>query len=157
MKTLTMVSLVAGLMASALGAASASAQPYGSAPAYQGRGYEGQAYDDRRYSDRAYRETDDEWGYDRGGPVTNVRARLAQIDRRIERGLERGNLTRREAWNARIQSRQIAQRLDVYRANGFNRWELNDLDTRLDQLQAQIRLARQESEYGDRYRNYDPR
>ncbi len=146
LKTLTLIAAAAGL---ALSATAASAQMY------EGRHVDG-AYNSQAYNSRAYdgRGDDGRYGNDRRDGQrygASISQRLAQLDRRIHRGVERGDLDRREAWAARGQFRQIAQRQQTYRSNGYTRWELADLDQRLDSLQAQIRADRHDNQYGYGY------
>ena len=143
MKTLKTPTLI-GAAVLALSATAASAQMY------EGRHVDG-AYNSRAYDGRDY---DDRYGADRRDGQrygVSISQRLAQLDRRIDRGVERGDLDRREAWAARGQFRQIAQRQQIYRSNGYTRWELADLDQRLDSLEAQIRADRHDDQYGYGY------
>ena len=109
----------------ALSATAASAQPYG------GRhdGYQG----DRNA-----------W--------TSINERQAQLDRRIDRGVRDGTLSRREAYRLRGEFRQIARLEASYRSNGLNGRERADLDRRFDNLSAQIRAERHD-QYGYGYRH----
>jgi Ni/Co efflux regulator RcnB len=76
-----------------------------------------------------------------------INERQAMLDRRIERGIQRGDLTRREAYNARATFQTIARLENRYRRNGLNEWERADLDRRFDALATQIRWDRRD---GDR-------
>lgn len=144
MKTLKTLTLIGAAAVLALSATAASAQMYEgrhvdgahNSRAYDGRGYNGRYGADRRDGQR--------YG-------VSISQRLAQLDRRIDRGVERGDLDRREAWAARGQFRQIAQRQQIYRSNGYTRWELADLDQRLDSLEAQVRADRHDDQYGYGY------
>ena len=86
-----------------------------------------------RYEDRGDR-------YDRGGGYGGIDARQSAIDFRIERGIRTGQLTRREAWELKDQSREIARVEYRYRANGLNGWERADLDRRLDRLDYRVSM-----------------
>ena len=81
----------------------------------------------------------------------NISERLAQIARRIDRGVQRGDLTRLEARDARGQYRQIAHRVDMYRTGGYSRTELAEIDNRLDRLERQVRIDRRDNQYGYGY------
>lgn len=116
MKTL-MLSMAA---VAALSAGVASAQPYG---------------------DRAYGHP----GRDRGEWMS-INQRQMMLDRRIDRGVQTGQLTRREAWNLRNQFNQIARLENRYRRNGLSEWERADLDRRFDRLAMQIRWDRRDGE-----------
>lgn len=144
MKTLKTLTLIGAAAVLALSATAASAQMY------EGRHVDG-VYNSRAHDGRGY---DDRYGADRRDGQrygVSISQRLAQLDRRIDRGVERGDLDRREAWAARGQFRQIAQRQQIYRSNGYARWELADLDQRLDSLEAQIRADRHDDQYGYGY------
>jgi hypothetical protein len=133
MKTL-MATLAA--VAAVTAAAPVAAQPY--------RDYDrGDRYErsDDRYEQR------DRW--DRGGHA-NFDQRRARLDRRIERNLRDGDLTRREA--IRLSNQLIAiERLQTrYRVNGYNRWEISDLDRRLDGLEQRVYAQSRDGQYADR-------
>ena len=81
------------------------------------------------------------------GEWMSINHRQAMLDRRIERGVQTGQLTRREAWNLRAQFNQIARLETRYRRNGLSEWERADLDRRFDRLAMQIRW---DSRDGDR-------
>ena len=145
-KTLTLIGAASVL---ALSATAASAQRYEGRyveRTYDGRAYEGRGYDERGHDQRGYNGRGNGQRYG-----VSVSQRLAQLDRRIDRGVERGDLDRREAWAARGEFRQIAHRQEMYRSNGFTRWELADLDQRLDSLEAQVRADRHDNQYGYGY------
>lgn len=136
MKKLTTLAVLAATSALALGAGAASAQPY------NGGRYDGR-YEDHRYQG------------DRGQWVA-INQRQAQLDRRIDRGVRNGQLTRQEAYRLRGEFNQIARLEARYRANGLSNWERRDLDRRFDRLSAQVRYERQDREqygygYGPRY------
>lgn len=76
-----------------------------------------------------------------------INARQAVIERRIDRGIENGSLTRREAMRLRGEFRDIARLEARYRAsNGLQGWERTDLDRRFDRLSAQIREERHDAQ-----------
>lgn len=128
--------IIAGLIAASavtLAAGAASAQPYRGDP----RDYRGDRYEQR-------------------GAWTPINARQAQLERRIDRGVQTGQLDRREAWRLRQEFRDIARLESRYRANGLSSWERVDLDRRFDRLAAQIRWERRDREYGAGY-GYDYR
>ena len=89
-----------------------------------------------------------------------INARQAMLDRRIERGIDDGSLTRREAIRLRSEFREIARLEYRYRrADGLQGWERADLDRRFDRLSRQIRFERRDGqEFGrdfDRDRDRD--
>lgn len=91
--------------------------------------------------DREYRD------HDRGG-WQNINQRQARIDRRIDQGVRRGQLTRREADQLRREFWGIARLEQRYRHNGLSSWERADLDRRFDRLEARLRWERQDNQYG---------
>lgn len=135
-----LVSLV--LASSALvAAAPAAAQAYRERP-YDGRGYE-RGYDrgyDRGYGERFQRNN---W----------LGQRLDQISYQIQRGMDRGTITPREAQRLRGEHQQlwrVAQR--YYATHGLDGRERNDLERRLDRLQQQVRYERRDDDRrGRRY------
>ena len=74
----------------------------------------------------------------------------ARIERRIDQGVRHGDLTRREAIRLRDDVRQIARLEARYRVNGLSTWERQDLDRRLDRLEAQLRFERRDHQYSRR-------
>jgi len=94
--------------------------------------------------------------YEQRGAWTPINARQAQLEHRIDRGVQTGQLDRREAWRLRQEFRDIARLESRYRANGLSNWERADLDRRFDRLAAQIRWERRDREYGAGY-GYDYR
>ena len=82
-----------------------------------------------------------------------IHQRFSQLERRIERGIERGALDRREAQGLRMEFRSLV-RLDAqYRRDGLSRWEHQDLTRRIENLSARVRYERRDDDrrYGDRY------
>ena len=78
-------------------------------------------------------------------PWVNVNQRQNQIDQRIDMGVRSGSLTRREAANLRYEFQGIARLETRYRrSGGLQRWEMADLDRRLDRLSAKVRLERRD-------------
>jgi hypothetical protein len=136
MKKLTTLTLIGAASALALGATAASAQSYG----------------DRNdgYRQDSYRSD----GY-RGAGYVSIDQRMAQLDRRIDRGVRDGSLSRREAYRLRSEFQQIARLQARYRADGLNGWERADLDRRFDILSNEIRAERHD-QYGYGY-GYDRR
>jgi hypothetical protein len=134
MKTL-MATLAA--VAAVTAAAPAAAQPnrdYDRGDRYEHRG-------DGRYDQR-----------DRGdrGAQINFDQRRHRIDQRIERNLRDGDLTRREAFRLSEQLNAIGRLQVRYRLNGYNRWEIADLDRRLDGLEQRVYAEVRDGEYAYR-------
>jgi hypothetical protein len=128
----------------ALTAASALAATAAPALAQSYDGYDrGDRYD--RY-DRGDR-------YERGW--VSIDQRLSQLDRRIDRGVRSGQITRSEAYRLRGEFRMLVRLENRYRMDGLNRWERDDLNRRFDALSERIRWERHD---GDRYSSgYGPR
>ena len=80
------------------------------------------------------------WG---GDPIHQ---RFRQLEERIERGAERGRLTRQEVRSLRIEFRQLVNLDARYRRDGLNRWEFSDLNRRIDHLQARVRYERRDGD-----------
>ena len=155
MKTLNAKALFASLAAVAAVtavAAPAAAQPYRDSDRYEQGRYEQGRYDNDRYERGGWDH--DRW--DRGG--YDINQRQQQLDRRIEMGLRRGDLTPREAYRLRAQAHEIARAEARYRVNGLSRWERADLDQRFDRLESLIRYERHDGDrrYGQGY-GYDYR
>ena len=89
--------------------------------------------------------------YGRGGwdPIDR---RFEQLDRRIDRGVQNGQLTRNEAMRLRGEFRSLIRLERDYSRNGLNNRERADLDRRFDRLAAQVRWERRDSQqYGSGY------
>ena len=83
-----------------------------------------------------------------------IEHRIHQIDRRIERGIQRGDLTRREAAFLRRDLNGLIQleRQYSYTGRGLSYREMADLDQRFDVLAQRVRFERRDPEQrGDRY------
>lgn len=87
----------------------------------------------------------------------NINAAQRNIDRRIDQGVRRGDITRREAVQLRAEFRQIANLEQRYRRGGLTRWERVDLDRRLDVLSRKVFFERHDANYRDRDGRYDGR
>ena len=80
------------------------------------------------------------WGRD------PIHQRFSHIEERIERGAERGRLTRQEVRSLRIEFRQLVNLDARYRRDGLNRWEYTDLQRRLDSLAMRVRYERRDGD-----------
>jgi len=89
--------------------------------------------------------------YERHGGWTSINQRQAQLDRRIDQGVHRGQLTRGEARSLRSEFHAIARLEHRYRADGLSRWERADLDRRFDALSSRIRWERNDRDYSYGY------
>ncbi len=135
--------LVATLaIATLAGAGAAAAQPYGGPRGGYEVGYSG-GYD--RY-DR----------YDRRTDSRDINLRQQALRQRLDRGIERGRLTRREAESLRYELREINRMERQFRAShGLNPREIAILDVRLDRLERRMRAEMRDDQrygygYGDR-------
>lgn len=85
------------------------------------------------------------------GQWQNINARQAELDRRIDRGVQRGQINRREAVTLRREFNDIARLEQRYRRDGLSMRERADLDRRFDALAMRIRWDRNDREYGYGY------
>ena len=120
------------------------------AAAQSQRGYEQGRGHDRGYEqnrghgdDRADRR---DRGYDQAGygDWQSINQRQANLDRRIDRGLRNGQLSRREAARLRNEFNGLLRLEAGYRRGGLTQWERADLDRRFDRLSASIRYERRD-------------
>ncbi|AAK25182.1 hypothetical protein EIB18_17070 [Caulobacter vibrioides] len=81
----------------------------------------------------------------------SINERQDRLERRIDRGLYNGTLTRHEAYRLRAELREAARLEHRYRRDGLSRWERADLDRRFDRISAQIRYERHDRDYGYGY------
>ena len=93
-------------------------------------------------------------GYGPGRAWMPIEQRLERLDNRIERGVQSGDLTRREAYQLRAQFNGIVRLEARYSRNGLNNWERADLDRRFDTLSASIRMARRDDDRRYGYNDY---
>ncbi|WP_374573798.1 hypothetical protein [Phenylobacterium sp.] len=73
---------------------------------------------------------------------TPIEQRQAELDRRIDMGVRQHTLTRAEATRLRAEFNRIERLEHQYRKGGLSRWEMADLDRRMDALSRQIRIDR---------------
>ena len=86
-------------------------------------------------------------------PWHSINERQANLERRIEQGVRRGDLTRPEAARLRAEFRDIARLERRYRhTEGLSHWERRDLDRRFDRLSNRISAERHDHQ--DRHRRY---
>jgi len=86
-----------------------------------------------------------------------IHQQFQRLENRIERGAERGMLTRNEVRGLRGEFRQLV-RLDAhYRRDGLSRWEYVDLDRRIDSLSQRVRWERRDDDRRYDDRSYDDR
>ena len=78
------------------------------------------------------------------GDWQSINQRQANLDRRIDRGMRNGSLSRREATRLRGEFNSLSRLEASYRRGGLSSWERTDLDRRFDRLAAQIRDERRD-------------
>lgn len=89
----------------------------------------------------------------RGGP--DVRDRGETLQMRIDRNLDRGLITPREAARLRSDVRATEQLSWRYRRDGaFTRWERSEIERRYDQISMALRYERADRDYGYGYGQY---
>ena len=84
------------------------------------------------------------------GGYDPIHQRFQRLETRIERGIDRGLITRREAQALRWEFRQLVNLDARYRHDGLSRWEATDLERRIEGLSARIRYERRESRHRQR-------
>ncbi|MDO9474238.1 MAG: hypothetical protein Q7J28_14380 [Caulobacter sp.] len=133
--------LVATLaIATLAGAGAAAAQPYGGPRGGYEVGYS-TGGDDR---------------YDRRTDARDINARQQALRHRLDRGIETGRLTRREAESLRYELREIRRLERMFRAShGLSPREVAILDDRLHRLERRMRAEMRDDQrygygYGDR-------
>lgn len=118
MKTLIAALAAVTTVTAVAAPAAAQPQPYGR--------YDDQGRYDGRYEQGRYQ------------PGREINQRQRELDRRIDRGVERGELTRREAGRLYEGLRDVDRLQVTYRSHGLDRAELRELDRRLDVLERQL-------------------
>jgi len=88
---------------------------------------------------------------DARGVWMNVNQRQRELDRRIDFGVRRGDLTAPEARRLRDAFRDIARLESRYRRGGLSYSERGDLDRRFDRLSARIRWEATDRQLGHGY------
>lgn len=92
----------------------------------------------------------DRW--DRGDVAYNINARQAQLEQRIEWGIRRGTLDRREARELRREARDVSRLEADLRRGGLTASERRVLDRRLDRLELAVARQTRDRDYGYGYR-----
>jgi RecA-family ATPase len=86
-----------------------------------------------------------------GGYGQGMADRGDRLEWRIQRAVERGDISRREAYRLRADVRATEQLAWRYRRDGaFTRWERADIDRRFDHIAMQLRYERADRDYGYR-------
>ena len=109
---------------------------------------------DRRYEQPYGRDHQPRYEQPYGRDQVSINQRQERLERRLQRGVMRGDLTRNEARRLHMQAREVAYMEARYRVNGLNGWERADLDRRFDRLEAMLRFERRD---GDDRRDYGRR
>lgn len=131
----TILAALAAVAAVTAVAAPAAAQPYRDHDRHDQGRYEQGGHDQGRHEQGRY----------------NLNQRQDRLNERIEIGVRRGMITRREAAQLREQSREIARVEARYRVNGLTGRERADLDRRFDRLDARIAHEMRDRDYGQGY------
>ena len=76
----------------------------------------------------------------------SIDARQSDLDRRIDAGVQEGQITRDEAAHLRDDFRQLLTLQDSFRANGLNAGERRELDQRFEALSDRVRAERHDRE-----------
>jgi len=135
----TLIAALAAVTTVTAVAAPAAAQSYG-------------RYEEGRHEEGRHEEGRYEQGrYEQHRGAYNLNQRQAQLNDRIDRGVRRGAITRREAADLRGQSYEIARLEAHYRVNGLDRRERADLDRRFDRLEVRIAREVHDRDYGHGY------
>ena len=85
--------------------------------------------------------------YRHGG---NVEQQLHQIRQRIERAEDRDRISNREREQLLRQVFQVDRLYARYRRNGLTRWEMQDIQNRIQHLRQRFRWERQDDRWDDR-------
>ncbi|MDO8411210.1 MAG: hypothetical protein Q7S93_14245 [Phenylobacterium sp.] len=82
-----------------------------------------------------------------------IAQRKANLERRIDMGQRNGAITRSEAVRLRAEFNNLQRLEHRYRQGGLTRWEMADLDRRMDELSARIYVERRDADrrYGQGY------
>ena len=126
----------AALASAALGAVPALAQDYGN----HGYDQRGDRYD---HGDRDHRGDWNRGGVDRRA-VGNLLAQLDDVDQRIQRSVQRGMISPREAFGLRRESNQVRQRLAYASRGGISGREFASLQVQVNRLQQRLRYERRD-------------
>ena len=120
----------AALASAALSAVPAMAQDYGN-HGYNQRG------------DRGDRGDWNRGGVDRRA-VGNLLAQLDNVDQRIQRSVQRGVISPREAFGLRRESNQVRQRLAYATRGGISGREFASLQVQVNRLQQRLQVERRD-------------
>jgi hypothetical protein len=100
-----------------------------------------------------------QYGYNsdvRAGGAVGVSNRIAQLDARLQAGIQAGVIDRTEARSLRMQMRQLQRLEQQYSYNGLTQAERQDLQMRLRELRQDIQMADNgRYDRDNRYGSYD--
>lgn len=146
MKMNRLIPVLALTLAAGAVALPASAQNYSRDDDRQSSRSDDRSHD--RYDDRRSGRDDDRRHGSSYGQANwqNINQRQANLDRRIDRGVRNGDLSRREAVRLRGEFNTLARLEQTYRRGGLTQWERADLDRRFDRLSAQVRYERRDND-----------
>jgi hypothetical protein len=99
-----------------------------------------------QYGDRYRQDYRNDRYDDRGVRGGDVRQRIERINFRIERGIERGTITRREAQRLRYEVNNVSRLAQRYGHDGMSGRERADLERRLDWLQQRVQHERSDDD-----------
>lgn len=144
MKTL-LIALTAGAALTAGIATAASAAPGGYGPPHHAPAYGASNPGGQHYGPPRGPAAQPAW--------ISINQRQAALDRQIDFGLRAGALSRRDVAQLRAEFRSIQTLEANYRRGGLTRWEMSDLDRRMDALSARINYAMRnvDRRYGQGY------
>ena len=78
------------------------------------------------------------------GPAREIQRDINQLENRIERATQRGNLSRREAVSLRRDANQLERQFYRFQRNGLDRGEIQQLRSWINRLQARLREDRRD-------------
>lgn len=119
------------------------------------REWRGERVTEQRFENDRF--ANDRFANDRFDRRWDFTRRLDWIDARINRGFDRGDLTRREARFLRRELFQVARLREAYLRDGLSGFEARDLDDRLDRLSERVRFERRDRDFRDERRWRDDR
>lgn len=76
--------------------------------------------------------------------ANQIRAQIAELDRRINRNDNRNRISEREAAGLRRDVRNLQSTFRAYNRNGLNNAELRTLNNRIDNIRTRLRIERRD-------------
>jgi hypothetical protein len=96
--------------------------------------YSSQGYANQGYANQGYANAN-------AGGAVGISNRIAQLDARLQAGVQQGLITRMEAQSLRPQLRELRRLERQYSANGLTQQERMDLQQRIRSVRQQLRAA----------------